>query len=236
MELLYSGKAKNVYKTKDSDIIRIEFTDKATAGNGLKADEFETKGRLNLEISTILYSYLEKNGINTHLISYNIADNIQDCYFCKLIPLEVIIRNKAAGSMARTMGVVEGCELSRPVFELSYKDDSLNDPFINDDYAYALNIVNEDELNFIKETTFKINELLIALFKRIKLDLIDFKIEFGINNEGNIMLIDEISPDTMRLWDVETLKKMDKDNFRLEVGDLISSYKEVLDRLKGLNV
>lgn len=236
MELLYMGKAKNIYKTETEDIIRIEYTDKATAGNGEKADVFTNKGRLNLEISTFIYAYLERQGIKTHLISYNIQDNTQDCYYCTLIPLEVIIRNKAAGSMAKKMGLEDGHKLLRPVFELSYKNDDLSDPFINDDYAYALEIVTVDQLEMIKAITAKINLALIELFKSIDLDLIDFKIEFGTNSNGDILLIDEISPDTMRLWDVHTNQKMDKDNFRLDIGDLTQSYSEVLKRLKEIDV
>ncbi len=234
MELLYAGKAKNVYKTENKNIVKIEYTNKATAGNGEKADSFDNKGLLNAQITNIIYSYLNDNGVNTHLISSN--DNIQTCHFCKLIPLEVIIRNVSAGSMAKKMGLINGHKLSHPIFELSYKDDELSDPFINDDYATSLNIISKEDLEKVKQITFKINELLIDLFDKANIILVDFKIEFGFNLNNEILLIDEISPDTMRLWDKDSLKKLDKDNFRLEVGNITDAYSEVLSRLKEINV
>ncbi len=236
MELLYQGKAKNVYKTDNDAVVLIEYTNKATAGNGAKASEFEQKGKINVAISDLLYQYLEKNGVKTHLISSDLEKNLQECYYCELIPLEVIIRNYAAGSMARKMGLSEGQELIHPIFELSYKDDSLGDPFINDDYATALGIVDHEQLQEIKAITLKINQLLISLFNKQNMDVIDYKIEFGKTPNGEILLIDEISPDTMRIWDKTTKAKMDKDNFRLDAGDLIENYQAVLKRLKETNV
>lgn len=235
MELIYTGKAKEVYKTEVKDQIAIVFTDNATAGNGLKADSFENKGKLNLQISTHIFQYLQENGINTHLIETNLEENMQICHHCQLIPLEVIVRNVVAGSMSRKMNYKEGTELLHPVFELSYKDDSLGDPFINDDYATALGICSKDELECLKNTAFKINELLIQLFLNANIKLVDFKLEFGRKSDGTVILIDEISPDTMRLWDIDTNQKLDKDNFRLDLGDLIENYTQVLNRLKENN-
>ncbi len=236
MKLLYKGKAKEIYKIENDNNIGIKYTDNATAGNGEKAAVFANKGKINVEISHIIYKYLEKNEIKTHLVETNIEDNLQICKHCELIPLEVIIRNHAAGSMAKKMNIEEGSELFKPIFELSYKDDDLNDPFINDDYAIALKICSEQQLNEIKNIALEINRLLTELFLKINITLVDFKIEFGKDGDGNILLIDEISPDTMRLWDSQTNSKLDKDNFRRDLGDLINNYQEVLNRLKELDV
>lgn len=236
MELLYTGKAKEIYTTDVEGQIAIKYTDNATAGNGLKAATFEDKGMLNANISSLIYEWLEKNGVATHLIENRLEENIQICHHCELIPLEVIIRNKAAGSMARKMGLEEGTKLNRSIFELSYKDDDLGDPFINDGYALGLGICNDAELEAIKAAAFRINELLIDLFAKSGIEVIDFKLEFGRKADGTVVLIDEISPDTMRLWDIETGKKMDKDNFRKDIGDLTDAYRQVLARLKEQNV
>ncbi len=236
MKLLYIGKAKEIYQTENENEIAIVYTDNATAGNGEKHDMFEAKGKLNVEISSIIYKYLEDEGVNTHLIENKLEQNMQICHHCTLIPLEVIIRNVAAGSMAKKMGIEEGSKLSKPIFELSYKDDNLGDPFINDDYATSLNICSEQQLTEIKQIALAINDHLIALFLKAGIKVIDFKLEFGTDVNGNILLIDEISPDTMRLWDIATNKKLDKDNFRRNLGSLTDSYREVLKRLKEINV
>lgn len=236
MELLYTGKAKEIYKLDTDGQIAIVYTDNATAGNGEKADKFANKGKLNVEISSLIYKHLENNGVATHLIENKLDENMQICHYCELIPLEVIIRNVVAGSMARKMGSEEGTKLSHPIFELSYKDDSLGDPFINSDYATALGICTSEELATIKASALTINKLLIELFLDAKINVVDFKLEFGRMADGTVVLIDEISPDTMRLWDVDTNQKLDKDNFRRDLGDLVDSYSQVLNRLKELNV
>ncbi len=236
MKLLYTGKAKEIYELETEGQIAIVYTDNATAGNGEKADKFTDKGRLNVEISALIYDYLEANGVKTHLIENKLAENTQICQHCELIPLEVIIRNITAGSMAKKMGIEEGIKLAHPIFELSYKDDSLGDPFINSDYATALEICSPAELAKIKAAALEINQLLIELFLKAKITVVDFKLEFGRNNQGEVVLIDEISPDTMRLWDVDTAQKMDKDNFRRDLGDLVENYRQVLNRLKESNV
>lgn len=236
MKLLYTGKAKEIYETDIPGQIAIVYTDNATAGNGEKADSFAEKGRLNVEISSLIYEYLQAYGIKTHLIENRISENMQICEHCELIPLEVIIRNLAAGSMAKKMGIAEGTKLSHPIFELSYKDDDLGDPFINEDYATSLGICTKQELRIITDAALRINQLLIDLFLKANINVVDFKLEFGRNASGDIVLIDEISPDTMRLWDVDTARKFDKDNFRRDIGDLVENYKLVLKRLKESNV
>lgn len=236
MKLLYTGKAKEIYELETEGQIAIVYTDNATAGNGEKADSFADKGRLNVEISSLIYDYLEKNGVKTHLIENKLEENMQICEHCELIPLEVIIRNVTAGSMAKKMGIEEGIKLNHPIFELSYKDDSLGDPFINNDYATSLGICSKEELSVITESALRINELLIELFLKANITVVDFKLEFGRNRDGEVVLIDEISPDTMRLWDVDTAQKMDKDNFRRDIGDLVENYRLVLNRLKESNV
>ncbi|WOO87848.1 phosphoribosylaminoimidazolesuccinocarboxamide synthase [Mollicutes bacterium LVI A0039] len=236
MELLYTGKAKEIYKLETDGQIAIVYTDNATAGNGEKADSFANKGKLNVEISSLIYKYLESKGIATHLIENRLEENMQICHHCQLIPLEVIIRNISAGSMAKKMGIEEGIKLSHPIFELSYKDDSLGDPFINSDYATALEICSAEELSEIKASALSINQLLIDLFLEANITVVDFKLEYGRTADGSVVLIDEISPDTMRLWDATTGQKLDKDNFRRDLGDLVENYSEVLKRLKELNV
>lgn len=236
MKLLYTGKAKEIYQTDIEGQIAIVYTDNATAGNGEKADSFANKGKLNAEISSLIYKHLEANGVKTHLIENRLDENMQICHHCELIPLEVIIRNITAGSMAKKMGIEEGIKLSHPIFELSYKDDSLGDPFINNDYATSLDICTKDELEVIKQSALTINELLIELFLAANITVVDFKLEFGRTTDGEVVLIDEISPDTMRLWDVTTNQKMDKDNFRRDLGDLVDNYNQVLNRLKETNV
>lgn len=236
MKLIYRGKAKELYETSNQNEIGIVYTDNATAGNGEKSAKFSNKGQLNLQISTIIYNYLHENNIRTHLLATDLTKNLQLCEKCQLIPLEVIVRNKVAGSMARKMGLEEGTLLEHPIFELSYKDDNLGDPFINDDYATALGICQRDELKVVKEMALTINKLLQQLFIKCNIELIDYKLEFGKNSNGEILLIDEISPDTMRLWDTQTKQPLDKDNFRKDIGDLVSNYQEVLNRLKELDV
>lgn len=231
MNLIYKGKAKELYTAGEPNLVLIKHTNRATAGNGLKLETFEEKGQINLEISQLIFYYLAKNNIKTHYIKQH--DSVtQLCYMCDLIPLEVIIRNYASGSMAKKMGLENGTPLSKAIFELSYKNDELQDPFINDDYATALNIISEADLEIIKTIAHTINNLLVKLFKECNITLVDFKIEFGKNKDGEIMLIDEITPDCMRLWDKETNEKLDKDLFRLNEGELIKGYKEVLKRLK----
>lgn len=230
MKLLYEGKAKQLYECEDEDEIYVHYKNSATAFNGMKKEEFDKKGILNNTITSFIFEYLEENGIETHFIK-KVNETDQICRRVKIIPLEVITRNIVAGSMAKKYGLEEGRKLKRAVFEMSYKNDDLNDPLINDDHVLALEIVTEDELNYIKSQTKKINKLLKEFFLKADLVLVDFKIEFGRTAEGKIILADEISPDTSRLWDVNTMTKLDKDRFRRDLGSVIEAYEEVLRRI-----
>lgn len=232
MEKLYEGKAKEVYLTENSDQYIIRYKDNATAGNGEKKAVIEGKGELNLAITTMIFEMLEKNGIKTHYIE---TLNSTDMRVKKveILPLEVIIRNATAGSFAKRYGVEEGTFFDKPSFELSYKNDDLGDPLMCEDHAIALNLITKDEYDYLKEETLKINELLKEFFLKINLKLVDFKIEFGKTVDGDIILADEISPDTCRLWDKDTNKKLDKDIFRNDLGDLTEGYQEVLKRMRG---
>lgn len=232
MEKLYEGKAKEVYLTDNPEEYIIRYKDDATAGNGEKRAVIEGKGELNLAITTMIFEMLEENGINTHYIeTLNSTD--MKVKKVKILPLEVIVRNATAGSFAKRYGVEEGKFFDHPTFELSYKNDDLGDPLMCEDHAIALGLITKDEYDYIKEETLKINDLLKDFFMKINLKLVDFKIEFGKTDNGKIILADEISPDTCRLWDKDTNKKLDKDIFRRDLGDLTEGYKEVLNRMRG---
>lgn len=231
-KLLYEGKAKQVYETENPEEYLIHYKDDATAGNGVKHDQFEGKGVLNNTISCIIFDMLEEAGIKTHMIE-KLNDRDIRVKKVEIFPLEVIIRNITTGSFCKRLGAPEGIVLDEPIFEMSYKNDEYGDPLINDDHAVALKLANREELAYIKETTLKINELLKAFFLQFNLKLVDFKIEFGKTSDGEILLADEISPDSCRLWDVDTNQKYDKDVFRQDIGDLIETYKEVLARMQG---
>ena len=231
-ELLYEGKAKQVYATDKADEYIIHYKDDATAGNGVKHDQFEGKGVLNNTISGIIFDMLEEAGIKTHMIE---KLNERDIRVKKvtIFPLEVIVRNITTGSFCKRLGAPEGIVLDEPIFEISYKNDDYGDPLINEDHAVALKLITRDEYAYVKSTTLKINELLKQFFLKFNLQLVDFKIEFGKTDDGEILLADEISPDSCRLWDVDTNQKYDKDVFRQDIGDLIETYKAVLARMQA---
>lgn len=231
-KLLYEGKAKQVYETEKADEYIIHYKDDATAGNGVKHDQFEGKGVLNNTISCIIFDMLEEAGIKTHMIE-KINDRDIRVKKVEIFPLEVIIRNITTGSFCKRLGAPEGIVLDEPIFEMSYKNDDYGDPLINDDHAVALKLATREELAYIKETTLKINDLLKEFFLGLNLKLVDFKIEFGKTDSGEILLADEISPDSCRLWDVDTNQKYDKDVFRQDIGDLIETYKAVLARMEN---
>ncbi len=231
-KLLYEGKAKQVYLTDKEDEYLIHYKDDATAGNGVKHDQFEGKGVLNNTISCIIFNMLEEAGIKTHMIE-KINDRDIRVKKVEIFPLEVIVRNITTGSFCKRLGAPEGLVLDEPIFEMSYKNDEYGDPLINDDHAVALKLATREELAYIKATTLKINELLKQFFLSMNLKLVDFKIEFGKTKEGEILLADEISPDSCRLWDVDTNQKYDKDVFRQDIGDLIETYKAVLARMEN---
>ena len=229
LEMLYEGKAKQVYATDKADEVVIYYKDDATAFNGEKKGQIHDKGVMNNNITSILFEQLEKQGIKTHFIK-KLNDREQLCKKVSIVPLEVIVRNVAAGSMAKRLGLEEGTPLKTTVFELSYKDDSLGDPLINDYHAVAIGATTFEELNKIYELTAKINEVLKGLFLKANINLIDFKLEFGRYN-GEIVLADEISPDTCRFWDATTGEKLDKDRFRRDLGNVKDAYVEILSRL-----
>ena len=231
-KLLYEGKAKQVYETENPNEYIIHYKDDATAGNGVKHDQFEGKGVLNNTISCIIFDMLEEAGIKTHMIE-KINDRDIRVKKVEIFPLEVIIRNITTGSFCKRLGAPEGIVLDEPIFEMSYKNDEYGDPLINDDHAVALKLATREELDYIRKTTLKINELLKEFFLSMNLKLVDFKIEFGKTADGEILLADEISPDSCRLWDVDTNQKYDNDVFRQDIGDLIETYKAVLARMEN---
>ncbi|MCJ7688221.1 MAG: phosphoribosylaminoimidazolesuccinocarboxamide synthase [Clostridiaceae bacterium] len=227
--LLYEGKAKRMFSTDKEDEIRVYFKDDATAFNGIKKAQIENKGILNNSITTSLFQLLEKKGIKTHFIK-KLSDREQLCKKVEIVPLEVIVRNVAAGSMAKRYGIAEGTELKTTVFELSYKNDELGDPLINDSHAVAMELTTPEELKAIYNSASKINDILREVFFEKDINLIDFKLEFGRFN-GEIILADEISPDTCRFWDVKTGEKLDKDRFRRDLGNVTEAYEEILSRI-----
>lgn len=226
---LYEGKAKKVYLTDDPDVLIVDYKDDATAFNGEKKGTIVGKGAINNRMSNYLFKQLEKEGIPTHLIE-ELSDRETAVKKVSIVPLEVIVRNVAAGSFSKRLGVPEGTEFTEPTIEFSYKNDELGDPLINEYFARALNLSSWDEIETIKKYAFKINEVLKGFFLAAELRLIDFKIEFG-RYHGTIILADEISPDTCRLWDVHTNEKLDKDRFRRDLGNVEEAYQEVMKRI-----
>jgi phosphoribosylaminoimidazole-succinocarboxamide synthase len=232
MELLYEGKAKRIYKTENPNEVICEYKDSLTAFNGEKASQESGKGALNCAITTLIFEALEKEGIPTHLIR-QIDETKQLVKKVDIIPIEVVVRNIAAGSLSKRLGLKEGTKLPFTIVEFYYKNDELNDPLINDDHAMILNLVDDrKELDILREYGRKINDFLVKFFDKVGLILVDFKVEFGKDKDGNIILADEITPDSCRLWDKKTGKKMDKDLFRFNLGDIKEAYSEVLERLK----
>lgn len=233
-ELIYTGKAKAVYATDDAERVIIHYNDDATAGNGAKHAIIENKGVLNNHITTLIFHALKEAGIPTHHIE-TLNEREQLCHKVQILPLEVIVRNVIAGSMAQRLGIAEGTEPPNVIYELCYKNDALGDPLINDDHAVALGAASYEDLQTVYELTDQINEILDALFASIGIRLVDFKIEFGKKADGQIVLADEISPDTCRLWDLQTHEKLDKDRFRRDLGGLSNAYEDVLKRLQQLD-
>lgn len=229
-ELLYEGKAKKVYKTDDENLYIVDYKDDATAFNGLKKGQIAGKGVVNNKMSNYLMKLMEKKGIPTHFVE-ELSDRETAVKKVTIVPLEVIVRNIAAGSFSKRLGVEEGSPLKTTVLEYCYKDDELGDPLINDYHAMALGIATREDLDKIADMTFKVNDVLKEYFKTIGIELVDFKIEFGRTPDGEIILADEISPDTCRLWDAKTHEKLDKDRFRRDLGNVEEAYEEVFKRL-----
>ncbi|HEL2049633.1 TPA: phosphoribosylaminoimidazolesuccinocarboxamide synthase [Streptococcus suis] len=229
-DLLYSGKAKDIYATADSDRIVAVYKDQATAFNGGKKEQISGKGRLNNLISSLIFEKLNEAGVKTHFIK-RLSDTEQLNKKVEIIPLEVVLRNVTAGSFSKRFGVEEGITLPIPIVEFYYKKDDLDDPFINDEHIAFLELASQDQIAYIKEETRRINEFLKDLFAQIGLKLIDFKLEFGIDSSGQILLADEFSPDNCRLWDADG-NHLDKDVFRRGLGELTEVYEVVLAKLQ----
>lgn len=228
-EFIYEGKAKQIFSTDDENMVIIHYKDDATAGNGAKKGTIVNKGIINNKITAKIFKALEENGIKTHLVEV-LNDRDQLCQKVTIFPLEVTVRNIIAGSMSKRLGIAEGTIPPETIFEIGYKNDDLGDPLINDYHAYVLG-VKKEELKIIYTMTEKINQILIKIFDEIGIKLVDFKIEFGKNSAGEIILADEITPDTCRLWDKETGAKLDKDRFRRDMGNIEEAYIEVAKRL-----
>ena len=229
-ELLYEGKAKKVYSTDDPNLCIFEYKDDATAFNGIKKGSFEGKGEINNQMANFIFRLLEEKGIKTHMVE-ELSKRETLVKKVDIIPLEVIVRNIAAGSFSKRYGVEEGTPFKEPTLEFSYKNDELGDPLINDYHALALGIATREDIKTIADIAFAVNDALKEIFKNIGIKLVDFKIEVGRTADGDIVLADEISPDTCRLWDAETNKKLDKDQFRRDLGEFAEVYHEVWARL-----
>lgn len=229
LEQLYEGKAKKVFATEDKDLVIVSYKDDATAFNGLKKGTIEDKGIVNNRMSNYMFKLLETKGVPTHFVE-QLSDRETVVKKVLIVPVEVIIRNIAAGSFSKRLGVPEGKLLKTTVLEFSYKNDELGDPMINDYHIYALGLATKAEMDRISELSFKINEIMTEFFAKINIRLIDFKLEFGRFN-GEIILADEISPDTCRFWDATTNEKLDKDRFRRDLGNIKEAYQEIFKRI-----
>ena len=230
-EMLYEGKAKQVFATDKVDEVVVRFKDDATAFNAQKRGQVDKKGQMNNTITTLIFEYLNDKGIPTHFIK-QIDEREQLVKKVDIIPLEMVVRNYVAGSMAQRLGVEEGLKSPVTIFDICYKDDALGDPLINDYHAIFLGTATREELDEMYALTGKINEILIDLFDKMNIILVDFKIELGKTMDGKIILADEISPDTCRLWDKDTMKKLDKDRFRRDLGEVTEAYEEIYHRLR----
>ena len=231
LEQLYEGKAKQVFATDDPKIVIVDYKDDATAFNGLKKGTIAGKGVVNNKVSNHFFRLLETEGIPTHYVE-QLSERETAVRRVEILPVEVIVRNRAAGSFSKRMGVAEGTALACPILEYSYKNDELGDPFINSYYIRALNLASDEEMEQVKAYSFRINDILKAYLDGFGIELIDFKLEFG-RFDGRVILADEISPDTCRFWDKSTGRKLDKDRFRRDLGDVEEAYREIIRRLMG---
>ena len=231
LDMIYEGKAKKVFKTDDDQKYIVDYKDDATAFNGVKKGTIVGKGVVNNKMSATMFLMLEEKGVKTHFLEL-LSDRESLVRAVQILPIEVIVRNLVAGSFAKRMGLEEGTEIKETILEFCYKNDELGDPLINDYHIYALDLASREQLEKIKTDTFKINEIMKGYFMNKGIRLVDFKLEFGLYN-GEVILADEISPDTCRLWDIETNKKLDKDRFRKDLGQVEETYQEVLKRIQG---
>ena len=235
-ELIFEGNEKQVFSTDNPDQVIFRYKDISVAYNNIKRARFIGKGILDNGISSILLAYLNRNGIKTHFIE-KVSDDEQLCRRIEIIPLEVIVRNRVAGSLATRLGVEEGFRQGNTIIDLRYNNDELEDPLINEHHAVALGLASYEELQFMVAEARRANELLSAVFHRAGIELVDVKIEFGrATDNGELIISDEISPDTCRLWDEKDGRRLDKDRFRLDLSDVVASYREVLERLQNLNL
>lgn len=232
-EMLYEGKAKQIYATDLPEEVIVKFKNDATAFNAQKRGQVEKKGAMNNAITTLIYNYLNEKGIETHFIK-QLNEHEQLVRKVDIIPIEMVVRNYSAGSMAQRLGIDEGIKSPITIFDLCYKEDKLGDPLINDYHAIFMGLASKEDLQIMYDLTGKINEILIELFDKINIILVDFKIELGKLPDGRIILADEISPDTCRLWDKDTMEKLDKDRFRRDLGGVTEAYVEIYDRLKNV--
>ena len=232
-ELLYEGKAKRIYATENPEIVLVQYKDSATAFNGEKFATIEGKGQLNNQITSLLFQELRASGIDSHFVE-KISKNEQLVKRVSIIPLEVVVRNVAAGSFSKRVGMEEGIRLKRSIVEFYYKDDALGDPLITEDHIDILGLASEEEVAVLKRNALQINKKLTGLFASAGFKLVDFKLEFGKDSNGQILLAGEISPDTCRLWDEVSHAKLDNDVFRCELGSLTEAYKKILEKLEGL--
>ena len=232
LQQIYEGKAKKVFATDDPDVVLVDYKDDATAFNGLKKGTITGKGVINNRVTNFLMQMLEKNGVPTHYIE-EISDRETLVKKVDIVPLEVIVRNIAAGSLSKRLGLPEGTKLKKTVIEYCYKNDDLGDPMVNEYHIAAMGWATEEEVKLIAGYSLKINKLLSKFLKQSNIELIDFKLEFGKTSDGTIVLADEISPDTCRFWDSKTHEKLDKDRFRRDLGGVEDAYQEILKRLMG---
>lgn len=231
-EMLYEGKAKKVYATDNPEVLLVDYKDDATAFNGLKKGTIAGKGAINNRVTNFMMQLLEKEGVPTHFVE-ELSERETLVKKVSIVPLEVIIRNISAGSFAKRYGVEEGIVFAEPTIEFSYKNDDLGDPLINEYHALALGVATKEEIETIKNMAFKVNAVMKEFFKKLNVDLVDFKLEFGKVADGTIVLADEISPDTCRFWDSTTHEKLDKDRFRRDLGNVEDAYAEMMKRILG---
>ncbi len=230
-EFMYEGKAKRIYKTEDPALVIVEFKDDATAFDGVKKDTLADKGILNNRLSSIFFELLEDNGVATHYVK-PLSEREMLVKGLEIIPVEVIVRNIAAGSLSKRLGIEEGKEMKKTVLEFSLKDDELHDPMINHYHIYAMELATAEEMDEIEKAALRVNDILVPYLLEKGIILVDFKLEFG-RHKGEILLGDEISPDTCRFWDSSSKEKLDKDRFRRDMGGVVEAYREVLRRLEG---
>ncbi|MCP8969830.1 phosphoribosylaminoimidazolesuccinocarboxamide synthase [Ectobacillus ponti] len=234
LEQLYEGKAKRIYRTEQEDVVWVEYKNSATAFNGEKKADISGKGRLNNEITSILFQKLHEAGIPSHFIQ-RISETEQLVKKVAIVPLEVVVRNVVAGSLSKRLGMDEGIQLQEPIVEFYYKDDALGDPLVTEDHIRILGAATPDELQTLRKMALQVNAVLVQYFAGCQVRLVDFKLEFGKLEDGTLLLADEISPDTCRLWDWESNEKFDKDVFRRDLGNLTDAYEEILKRLGGIS-